>query len=466
MEIYKKTYSPGTCSFAINAIANANHNGVSRRICVGITIAFGFMAAALPVIAQTQTNSASNSDSATNSPASKGSSSSEDFLGKGPFQMRVGPFKLHPRVSAGFTYDDNILLNSTGKEADEEWLVHPAIQAVAGDDAALIDFRDIDYDILSLTPGTFIVKQPDTWPGGFLIIDYGPGFQLFDKYTANNHVDQLGTMNLIWPANKLILGLKQDYNLRKTEIVEFDQRTTVETITTALAASYQFSEATSIESNFRRMSIGYDQVGLTGYTEYNTEDWFNYEVSEDMPISLGVLAGDDVVTKHQSQTYEQLRARARYNYTEKLVFDASVGAELRQYQSKSTDTLNPVFTFAGEYQPAVRTSLRVSGFRQLFASIFNGYNYTATGASLEVRQGITERFTAALSGGYYDLDFNPAVQGATEYTGAYYIVRASLDAKIVRHLGGQIFYQYLDSKSQNISSIVDNQTGVQLTLSY
>ena len=247
-------------------------------------MAFVFVTAALPAVAQTQTNSASSADSATNSAGAKAYSSSDDSLGKGPFQMRVGPFKLHPRVSAGFIYDDNILLNSTGKEADGEWVIHPAIQAVAGDDAALIDFRDNNYDVLGLTPGTFIIQQPDTWPGKFLIIDYGPAFQLFDKYTANNHVDQLGTMNLIWPINKLILGLKQDYNLRKTEIIEFDRRATVETITTALSAAYQLSEATSIESNFRRISVGYNEVGLTGYTEYNTEDWFNYEVSENMPV--------------------------------------------------------------------------------------------------------------------------------------------------------------------------------------
>ncbi|HEY3856171.1 MAG TPA: hypothetical protein VGO67_17425 [Verrucomicrobiae bacterium] len=453
-------------SHAVKAIANGRADGASRRIGLGIAIAFGFVAAALPTIAQTQANAETNASPATNSPVAKADSSSDDSLGKGPFEMRAGPFKFHPRVTAGMIYDDNILLNGTGKEADEEWVIHPAIQAVAGDDAALIDYRDNKYDILGLNPGTFIVQQPDAWPGKFLVIDYGPQFQLFDKYTANNHVDQLGTLNLIWPVGKLILGLKQDYNLSKTEIVEFDQRTTVETINTALSAAYQLSEATSIESNFRRIGIGYDQAGLTGYTEYNTEDWFNYQVSEEMPVSLGVLAGEDVVTKHQSQTYEQLRARARYNYTEKLVFDASVGAELRQYQSKSTDTLNPVFTVAGEYRPAVRTSLRLSGFRQLYASIFNGYNYTATGAALEVRQGITERFTAAVSGGYYNLEFIGVVPNTTDYTGEYHFARASLDAKILRHLSGQIFYQYLGTKSQSVNSIVDNQTGFQLTLSY
>ncbi len=470
MEIYNKIDSPEADSFAANAVACARQFGAflrsSAQTWAGTAIASGLLAAALPAIGQEQTNSTPGTNSATNSPSEKASSSSEDSLGRGPFQMRVGPFNLHPRVSAEFIYDDNILLAPTAKEADEEWVVRPAIQAVAGDDAALIGYRDEKYNILGLSPGTFIVQQPDGWPGKFLILDYGPGFQLFDKYTANNHVDQSGTMNLIWPIDKLILGLKQDYQLKKTEIVEFDRRSTVEAITTALSAAYQLSQSASIESNFRRISLGYDQTGLTGYTEYNTEDWFNYEVAEDLPISLGVLAGEDVVAKRQDQTYEQLRARARYNYTEKLVFDVSVGAELRQYESGRSATLNPVFTASGEYHPAVRTTLRLGGFRQLYASIFNGYNYTATGASLELRQGITERFTASVSGGYFDLDFTPISTGVASYTGEYHFGRASLDAKIVRHLTGQIFYQYLASQTQGTGHVTDNQTGVQLTLSY
>jgi hypothetical protein len=266
--------------------------------------------------------------------------------------------------------------------------------------------------------------------------------------------------------NKLILGFRQDYQLQKTEIIEFDQRATVETISSAVSAAYQLGDATSMESNFRRISIGYGQAGLTGYTEYNTEDWFNYAVAPDLPVSLGVLAGQDDVAKHQDQTYEQLRARARYNYTEKLAFDASAGGELREYENGKGDTLSPVFTLAAEYRPAVRTSLRLTGLRQQYASIYNGYNYAATGAALEARQGITDRFTAAVSAGYYGLDFTPTHSGLIQYSGDYYIARFSLEAKIVRHLNARVFYQFLSSHTQVSAAINDDQTGVQLTLSF
>jgi hypothetical protein len=445
-----------------------NFGKLARQIGMSCITAFSLASTAAVAIAQTGsvTNSAPGTSAATNTAAGRNDSVAAANLWSNPLELRVGPFDLHPRVSAGLTYDDNILLTPKGEEADTEWLIHPALQAVAGDDAALIEYRDKNYDILGLSPGSLIVQPLDVWPGKLLIVDYGPGFQLFDKYTINNHIDEFGTLNLLLPMNKLILGLKQDYQSLKTEIIEFDRRATVDTISTALSAGYQFGETTSMESDFRRISVGYDQTGLTGYTEYNTEDWFNYQLVPAMPVSIGVLAGQDDVASHQNQTYEQLRGRARYNYTEKLVFDVSAGGELRQYENGKSETLYPVFTLAAEYRPAVRTTLRVTGFRQQYASIFNGYNYISTGATLDLRQGITERFSADFSVGYYDLDYLPTTRGPAQYTGDYYFVRGSLDAKIVRHLTGQVFYQFLNTRTQVSGDVNDNQTGVQLTLSY
>jgi hypothetical protein len=398
--------------------------------------------------------------------AAPNDSSGNETAQKKPWDLHLGPFNLHPRLAAGFVYDDNILLAAANKEADMDWMIQPALQAVAGDDAALIAYRDQNYDVLGLAPGNLIIQQPEAWPGKLFILDYGPRFQIFDKYTANNSIDQFGTVNMLWPMNKLILGFRQDYQKQKTEIIEFDQRATVETISSALSAAYQIGEATSLESDFRRISIAYNEAGLTGFTEYNTEDWFNYAVAPDLPVSLGVLAGVDDVANHQNETYEQLRARARYSYTEKLAFDASAGGELREYQNGKADTLSPVFTIAGEYRPTLRTTLRLTGLRQQYASILNGDNYAVTGATLGIWQGITDRFTAALSASYYSINYMPINGALRPYTGDYYIARISLDARIVRHLTGQIFYQLLSTRSQASASVNDDQTGVQLTLSY
>jgi hypothetical protein len=425
------------------------------RKWISVLAALGFFKAGFVAVAQNDSAATTQDDSTAKTTLEQKSS-----------ELRLGPFDLHPRFSAGLTYDDNILLSTANKEADAEWLIHPELQAIAGDDAALIAYRDQNYDVLNLSPGSLIIQEPEVWPGKLLILDYGPRFQIFDKYTVNNNIDEFGTFNLLWPMNKLILGIKQDYQYQKVELIEFDRRTTIQLISTALSAAYQFGDTTSLESDFRRVSTDYSQAGLIGFTEYNTENWFNHEVHEHLQASLGVLVGWDDVPGHQDQTFEQLRARARYSYTEKLSFDVSAGGELRQYQNGNPETLNPVYTIAGEYRPAERTTLRLTGSRQQYAAIFNGFNYASTGAALEIRQGITDRFTVALSGNYYSLDFTPAKSGLKEYTGDYYIGRISLEAKIVRHLTGQIFYQYIFSQTDIASSLGDDQCGFQLTLSF
>ncbi len=416
--------------------------------------AFGCLRAGSLALAQTAATTATPDNAAATAPLN--------------IPLTLGPLNLHPRVTAGMVANDNLLFTSANKESDLAWSLQPGLQAVAGDDAALINARDQGGNALGLTPGGLIVQPPEAWPGKIFMLDYAPRFKIYDKYTTYNAIDQFATLNLLWPMDKLILGFRQDYQLEKATIIEANQIATTETFATALSAAYQLGDKTSLESNFRRNSISYDQPGLLGYTEYNTEDWFNYELSESMPVSLGVLAGyDDVAANNQNQTYEQLRARMRYNFTEKLVFDASAGGEMRQYENgMSGNAFTPVFTITGAYRPTERTTVSLTGYRQQNASIFNGYNYNSTGATLSLSQGITDRFTAGVNVGYYTLEYEAVTSALANYSDNYYTAGFSLQAKIVRHLTGQISYNLTSLQSPVRGGITGNQIGVNLTLSY
>jgi len=425
------------------------------RNCVSFIVAFSLLKPTNLAIAQ----DASTSETQDNAAA-------KTLLANASSDLHLGPFDLHPRLSAGMTYDDNLLFSTTEKETDVEWMIQPALQAVAGDDAALIAYRDQNNNVFSLSPGSLIIQDPDNRPGELLIMDYAPRFQFFDKYTANNFINEFATVDFLWPMDKLILECKQDYQLVNTMVIEANQRSTIETIPTTFSAAYQFGEKTSMECDLRRISVGYDQPGLTGYTEYNTETWFNYQVDPNLHASLGALAGWDIVVGHQDQTYEQLRARVRNSYTYKLTFDVSVGGELRQYENGNPETLSPVFDIAGQYQLGERTSLRLAGYRQLYAAVFDGYNYTMTGVTLDVQQGITDRFTADLGLGYNSVSFVAVNNPSTTHPEGYYSARITLNAKIVSHLKGQVFYQMLNRQSQVDGSLNDNQAGVQFAWSF
>jgi hypothetical protein len=390
----------------------------------------------------------------------------ETALNKEPQELRAGPFDLHPRLSAGLSYDDNLLFSTGNKEADAEWLIQPGLRAVAGDNATLLAYRDQYHGDLDLSPGNLILQKLEDRPGKLLVLDYSPRFQVFDKYTANNSIDEFADVQALWPMGKWILGLTQQYQLQKIEVIEAGQRTTVESIPTTISAAGQLDDKLSVEGDFRRSSVGYNAPGLTGYAEYNTEGWCHYEIEENLRAGLGVLAGWDSVTNHQDQTYEQLRADARYNYTEKLAFDISGGGELRQYENGNSETLRPVFTIAAEYLLGARSWLRLAAFRQQYAAIFNGYNYTTTAATLEVRQGITDRFTASLSVSYSSVNYTSILDPSVTHTDGDSIARISLEAKIVRHLDSQVYYQFLNRQSRFNGNLDDNQAGAQLSWSF
>lgn len=420
---------------------------LALRTWMSVIVAFSFLRTGSLVLAQND-------------------SSSTTTWEKEASELRLGPFDLHPRLSAGLIYDDNLLLATANKEADAEWVIHPGIQAVAGDKAALVAYRDQNTTPASLSPGNLIVQEPEDRPGKLFILDYGLAFQIFDRYTANNSIDEFASLDLLWPMARLILALKQDYQLQKMAIIEADQRTTIEYIPTTLSAAYQVSDKTSVESDLRRFSINYDSTGLTGYTEYSAENWLNYEVGQNLHASIGLLTGWDAVTNHQDQTYEQFRARARYHYTEKLIFDASVGGELRQFENGNPQALSPVFDASLEYSLAEGTWLRVAGFRQQYAAIFNGYNYATTAATVEVRQRITDRCTANFSVGYYNVNYTTITGPSMTHTDRDYLGKIDFEAKIFRHLTGEIYYQFLDRQSHFNGDLKDNQTGLRLTLSY
>ncbi len=426
------------------------------RNWIGIVAAFGCFRAGSPVLAQTADASSSSDKAGT-----------AGLANVPPLALTLGPLNLHPRATVGVVSDDNLLFTSSHQESDLIWSVQPGLQAVAGDDAALIAYRDQGYDPLGLTPGSLIVQPPENWTGKIFTLDYAPRFKFYDQHTIYNAIDEFATVNLLWPMNKLILGFRQDYQLQSATIIEANQFATTETISTALSAAYQFGDKTSVESDFRRIGVNYDVPGLIGYTEYNTENWFNYELTESMPVSVGVLAGyDAVAASHQDQTYEQLRARVRYIFTEKLQFDASVGGEVRQYENGESDTFNPVFTLSGSYRPAERTTISLTGYEQQNAQVFNGYNYASTGVNLDVSQGITDRFTADVSVGYYILDFQSTTPALANYSENYYTAHVGLQAKIIRHLTGQVYYNLTTIQPPGSGDINDNQIGVNVTLSY
>ncbi len=380
--------------------------------------------------------------------------------------LHLGPFDLHPRLSAGVTYDDNILISPSHQEADFIWSLQPGVQISAGDKLALTEFRLADRDAMRLSPGNFITRSPEDWPGRFLLVDYAPKFNWFTDYSANNSVDQLLGMNALWPTGRLILGVQQGYRDERTTVIEAGRRTWQETIPTALLGGYQFSDLTSAEIRLHRTSTDYEQgTGLNGSTDWNDENWFNYHISPRVDLGAGVTLGDLQVTG-ANQTYEQVLARVRYRLAEKIDVGLAVGAEWRQFAS-GLDSLQPVFTLDASYRPNESTTLSLTGYRQDYASVYSGYDYLLTGVSAGISRRFWDRYFASLGLSYNNYAYQAnATTLSAGLSDNYFSVNAGLEMKVTKHLQARLFYQFRTWESNQSAGWSDNQVGTQITLSY
>ena len=436
------------------------------------------VATALPEGAETARGAdASTKPAATTSSASQavetGTSSSRGLERwfTDPPQLKVGPVDIHPRFTAGMTYDDNIYISRNRPVSDEIWSISPGVQLIAGDRQAMAEYRLDQRDLLGLSPLSFITVPSENWPGSILTLDYAPRPNFYTHESQNNGVDQFLSLNTLFPLSRLILGVRQDYTYQNTQVIEAGQLTPQTVFNTAITSGYQISSRSFVQVNLRRDSYDYQASNLTGYAQYQNDNWFGYQFSERLNLGGGATFGYVNVQDDTSQTYQQILARALYQLAEKVALDASAGVEFRQYSTDSPSTVEPVFSLTGSYNWRPTTSLYLNAHRWDQASVSSGYNYLQTGFSGGIRQQFLERYSMNLSGGWDTYAYS-SYQGAPQSVASrsdnnYWYVRLGFDFRFNPFLKASAFYQYRQQNYQTGNGgFTDNQIGVSATYGF
>jgi hypothetical protein len=270
---------------------------------------------------------------------------------------------------------------------------------------------------------------------------------------------------------KMVLGLRQDYVLQNTTIIEAGQRTWDQTIPTVLMTGYQFGEKTTAEVNLSHSTVSYEQQGLADYSDWNWDNWFNYQYSPRLNLSLGANLGIVDLSPQPGQTYETPMARARYRYGERVILDGSVGVQLRQYDGGVPNTIEPVCNLVAYYQASENSTFDLTVFRRESPSVSFGYDYMSTGASLGLRQRFGDRYFAGLRITYYDLNYlatTPALaaSGQANTVNNYIEVRPALEVRFTRHLVGSLFYLFQTVQAPLGGGWTDNQVGTRVTWTF
>ncbi len=375
---------------------------------------------------------------------------------------------MQPRV----TYDDNIFTSSHNPKSDVFWSLEPAFLAVAGDRLAIEDYRHTYHEVVSFSPDTFIITEPSEWPGRTLMVDYGPRFNWFTTYDQNNCIDEFLKINALWPMRKMILGLRQDYTLVDTIAIEAGGRARQQTIPTSLMAGYQFSERTTAEVNLSHTSVSYEQdPGLADYTDWNWDNWLNYQYSPLFNLALGANLGAVELPSQPRQTYETPMVRTRYHYGARILLDGTAGVQLRQYEGDIPSTAEPIFSLTAHYEASDKSSFLLTAFRREIPSVLFGFNYLSTGVSLGFRQRFGDRYYTSLEMTYYDINYLGTSPGfvTTEQASRVdnaFEVRPAFEVRFSRHLFGSLFYLFRTVQSAQWDGWTDNQIGTRFSWTF
>ncbi len=355
--------------------------------------------------------------------------------------LRWWIFDVSPRISGQALYDDNITIRTQRKEDDFIFAATPGFTAIAGD---------------TLAEGARL-----------LTISYAPTFIKFADHPEFDAIDHSGTIRGTWPFARLTLGFNQTYDRTSGGVVDVGNRVERETYSTGLTSAYELSEKTSFEINARQ-SISDYPAPLIGTKEWSNDDWVNHLISSKVTLGLGMTFGYVNVDRNPSQNYERILMRAVYNLTYKLDLNATVGGELRQYQSGASH-LGAIFSLGASYWPHDGTTISVEGHRDnRNSALFAGQNYISTGFSVSVRQRMIERLFLSLSGSYENAEYQSAIIAvAATRSEDYYLAQAGADVSITARWLAGLFFRHRENISNFAGlSFSNNQIGIQTSYQF
>jgi hypothetical protein len=337
-------------------------------------------------------------------------------------------------VSTGVTYDDNVFISHTNKQADEIFTVS------GGFTLGLGDYRNLQENYLLaqyvLTGFFFVHNSQENAPGQDLALKTQFRFSKLTLQTTsryqylsgvNRQVGNFVNQNLI----DNLVRLNYDYS-DKTQFF------------------FSFEQITDLYENF---ISSFEYIGRLGET---------YQITPKIRLGGEAVFGRLDQDESPSSNYAQLRLLANYDLTGKLSFNLSAGGEIRHYNSGDGQTnATPVFSLGLTYRPFPDTSIGLSAYRNVYASpSAAGENFVATGLSLQLSQLLFQRVTVGLTTGYENDEYRATQSGAAEIGRGdnYFFIEPTLTYKFRDWLSASLSYEFRrNSSNESKFTFSDNR---------
>lgn len=318
----------------------------------------------------------------------------------------------------------------------------------------------------------------------YVQLDYSPTLRLFAEHGENNAFEQAIRLEGQYHFRRLQVQLSQDIQIiDNTEIgyrtnlgeannqlnLDVSGRVRLDAFTTAVAASYDLSSKTFLSGGLTTSIANYRSGGLLDSQTTAGNIFINYRYSPKLVVGLGAGGGFEAVDPPTpDQTFEQMNVRIVYEVRQKLLFNASAGVEVRQFEGESREQyVSPVLQLGALYRPFPGTELKLNGRRRTQSSAtLAGQDYSTTSFDLAGRQRLFRRLALGLAVGYENAGyFNALSQVEVTRNDNYYYVSPSADVLVTRYAAIGIYYlRRQNETSDNLFSFKDNQIGLRCTV--
>lgn len=320
--------------------------------------------------------------------------------------------------------------------------------------------------VFNLSPGfTFSWGDWKAQQESFVVVDYTLTQLLFVENPKEDAIEQEAVVDGQWRLAHFSIALHSTFEDLTSPDIDIGARTRRRLFRTGVIDRYDISDATYVEANFYNNISDY--TTRLSSVEWIGRFWFNYKPTEKLTTGAGLSIGRLDVQHSPGQTFEQVLGRVIYAPTEKLSFEGDGGLEFRQIEG--SDRVSPVFNIAGSYKPWEATEIKVAAYRKVENSAsVAADNYTITGFSVEGKRTLRSGLDFVLAGGFNHSDYN----GTTGHNvplriDNYFFIRPSLRFELARRMHIELFYEYQQNASTNLSTAFDDtQAGVEFRYDY
>jgi hypothetical protein len=330
------------------------------------------------------------------------------------FEFRVGPVKLHPFISAAFTYAEH---SGSGQNSSPDGAGAHVAAGVSVE-----------------------VGEPET--GHFLTLDYGASASIDSE--RDPEIDQSMSLLAAYEFVKLKLGLGVAFDSLSGHSRDFGRSVNRDLLTVSFTTTWLWTEKTSMNWDFVAPVTSYsDGAGSQGLTS-NT--FLNFAYSPKTTVGLGFSAGYLSVEDAESQTFEQVLLRFTSATSPLITYTATGGVEFRDAGGSE---INPVFSLGARWNPREGTSLSIAAEQRIqnSAAVVNA-NFRTSSVAVMGSQHLGSRFTLNAAVGYELASYESAdASSEINREDRTWFGQLGVSTKIFKHVGLAATATYHDTES-------------------